>query len=415
MATSAFTLLALAVATPVAALSTLSRSAAPRIDDTWVNFRSMLTPRANVSLATLKDGRVMAAGGTDGASTLSSVEIYDPRPAEWIPAGSMDTKRQSFGLTTLRNGDVLACGGYDPAAAVQFLTSCETFDFDALAWKSAASMTLARADFGIATIPNGNVVIAGGYEWHTDTALRITKVASMYDPGRNSWVDIAPMKIARARLSLTVMLNGDVLAVGGVSTLLVDGPVASLDSTEVYRFASAAWSPSTTMLDTRSSFGLVTLANGSIIVAGGLGGTSSASTYSTCLVLHANANAWERSQVLRSARGSLGMTVLINGSVLAAGGKTSTSSSSAPIATANLLKLPLVPPSPVPVGNYRCKQDACVDSGVDTGVPLEECDRFCGDGKYLCDGGRCNPVTEGGVSLAECVSICRPPAPFFLD
>jgi hypothetical protein len=61
-------------------------------------------------VALLPDGKVLFAGGYNGAN-LSSAEVYNPRTGTWSSTGSMATVRFGPTATVLPDGRVLVTGG----------------------------------------------------------------------------------------------------------------------------------------------------------------------------------------------------------------------------------------------------------------------------------------------------------------
>jgi hypothetical protein len=75
---------------------------------------SLLLKRASAAATLLRDGRVLVAGGDDGAVSrkLSECELYDPVTAQWSATGSLNTARDGHTVTLLPSGQVLAAGGF---------------------------------------------------------------------------------------------------------------------------------------------------------------------------------------------------------------------------------------------------------------------------------------------------------------
>src|SRR5262245_34949082 len=66
----------------------------------------------------LPNGKVLVAGGAlfdpdSGTESLSSADLYDPATGIWSGTGSLGTARAYHTATLLPNGKVLVVGGYD--------------------------------------------------------------------------------------------------------------------------------------------------------------------------------------------------------------------------------------------------------------------------------------------------------------
>ena len=93
---------------------------------------------------------LLAAGGFDGHSDLSSVERYDPVRNEWSSVANMSVPRSGFGMSTL-NGKLHAVGGYD---GVTYLASAEIYDSKTDTWMPSieAALPARMAHFAVAVV-----------------------------------------------------------------------------------------------------------------------------------------------------------------------------------------------------------------------------------------------------------------------
>src|ERR1035438_5791848 len=78
----------------------------------WVPNTPMIHPRYYTTATLLLDGRVLVAGGYDGANYLTSSEIFDPSTGTWTETSPMLMGRYKHTATLLPNGKVLVAGGF---------------------------------------------------------------------------------------------------------------------------------------------------------------------------------------------------------------------------------------------------------------------------------------------------------------
>ncbi len=218
----------------------------------------------------LPSGKVLIAGG-DGSSSVAivSTELYDPASNSFASASgtaSMNTARTQATATLLPNGKVLIAGGF---GSFIDLASTELYDPATNSFASASgtpNMNTARYDATATLLPNGKVLIAGG----ENLAGGDLASTELYDPASNSFAPAsgtASMNFARVLATATLLLNGKVLIAGGENS-----PGDILASTELYdpatnSFASASGTAS--MNTARYQATATLLPNGKVLIAGG--------------------------------------------------------------------------------------------------------------------------------------------------
>ena len=82
---------------------------------TWVEIEPLNKPRSQFGSTLLRDGRVLVAGGLNDASqSFSSAYVFDPERSSdgWSKVGLLDTARTAPSIATLPDGRVLLAGGY---------------------------------------------------------------------------------------------------------------------------------------------------------------------------------------------------------------------------------------------------------------------------------------------------------------
>src|SRR5205085_4372648 len=110
----------------------------------------------------LPNGQVLVVGGDNGNEFFSNVvggivltnELYDPNTGSWSITGSLNTGRGSHTATLLPNGRVLVAGGDDGASA-------ELYNLTTGTWNYTGSLS-PREDHTATLLPNGRVLVAGG-------------------------------------------------------------------------------------------------------------------------------------------------------------------------------------------------------------------------------------------------------------
>src|SRR4029453_7382162 len=103
-------------------------------------------------------------------------ETFDPGAGTFGAIVAMTTARRMHTATLLPDGRVLIVGGYGPGGA---LASAELFDPTAGAFREAGSLATARGGHTAILLPTGRVLVIGGYGWREYPNLA---PAELYDP-----------------------------------------------------------------------------------------------------------------------------------------------------------------------------------------------------------------------------------------
>jgi endoglucanase len=332
------------------------------IANTWTAAADMSAPRALHQATLLPDGRVLVAGGTTPfpVSELSSAEIYDPTTDSWSPAGSMPGgARWAFTMTNLASGKILITGGS------LYISSAAVYDPASDTWASAGNMSTDRRFHTATLLPNGRVLIVGGFsQSNAGTPAAFPTAAELYDPTTNGWSMTGPITGGRFEHTATILPDGRVMVAGGYGP----DPICceAIASTQIYDPVGGTWTAGPPMTWPRSAFTATTLIDGRILVAGG--------HVSTAEIFDPTSGAWSATADMLAEQESFATaTLLADGRVLVAGGTDHAAGHA--IAAAEVFRPPL--PTVLPVdANGDGIDDVLQPSGtaagsfVDTTTPV---------------------------------------------
>ena len=165
------------------------------------------------------------------------VEQYDPTLNQWKRLTSLPTERYDFEVCT-HQGLLYVIGGRDKSDHYS-LNLVECYDLKSGQWSRRADMLERRSDFGVGVV-DGYLYAVAGAVCTSEVRLNILQSVERYDPEKNQWSFVAPLKSKRRRLTI-VTDKTTMYAVGGI------GKKRDLATCEVYNSAKNKWSVIATM------------------------------------------------------------------------------------------------------------------------------------------------------------------------
>ena len=311
-------LLVFAVVAGIAATGTLS-SQASGATGPWSKAASSITGREQHTATRLSDGDVLLTGGTDGQGTaLASAEIYHPATNRWTAAHPMAAARFDHTATLLSDGRVLVTGGLAGPIPFGSLASSELYNPTTDSWSAAAPMSEPRARQTATLLRDGRVLVVGGLSLVVGEGGLFPSVgtdAEIYDPGANRWTTTTPMGFHRMDQTATLLTNGRVLVAGG------RGDIATYNSTEIYDAANDRWVSAAPMGARRYGHAATLLPDGDVFVVGGTGENPNtlAVTLDSAEIYDPRTDLWVTVASMASVDLTHTATLLRNGKVLVVG------------------------------------------------------------------------------------------------
>ena len=253
--------------------------------NSWTATGPMRRVRTGHFAARLSNGRVLVAGGGQGA------EYYNPATNTWTATGAIPSsvsvppstpdveyrrvRHEVDGLVPLSDGRALAIVAHEilelpncPGVCGSTYTETEVAVYTASSnsWTLVPNMPEELIDTTVTLLSNGRVLVLGGRPgyFHDQYA---SESAQVYDPATGQWFTRGDMADPRVRHTATLLADGRVLAAGGSGLCCYESPHAS---SEAYVPADQRFASLPAMTRGREGHVAVRLADGRVLVAGGL-------------------------------------------------------------------------------------------------------------------------------------------------
>jgi len=314
---------------------------------TWTLTAPMSVARVQATATPLDDGRILVVGGTSNGpeGALAGAELYDPQGGGWSATGSLTQGRRGQIAVRLHDGRVLVAGGTSdmpvpPLGKACCLASVEIYDPASGSWSEAAPMSHQRYGAAATVLPDGRVLVAGGADAEEGT-FHVQDSAELYDPGSDTWTAASAPLAARYGATAVTLPDGRMLVLGGAN---LDSQLAS---SELFDPATMAWTAGPA-LPVLAGYGVAARPDGTVVLVGGGDGVFGTPGTAAAAYLDPATDAVVDLDPMSVARvGPLAVT-LADGSVLVAGG-TATQGFAGPLPPGWLLSSAerLAPPRPL--------------------------------------------------------------------
>jgi hypothetical protein len=275
--------------------------------------------------ALMPDGRVLVVGGYDDAGLgtyLNSAEVFNPKTGTFSALGAtMSSGRYAPAVASLPDGRVLVAGGYDKTSDV---ASAQVFTPSTGAFSTIGSLGTPRDSAFVARLPDGRILVGGGYS-NGDTL----DSSEIFNPQTNSFSPGPTVPVQTSGSTAAAIAGGRILVAGGY-----DG-ADNLASTFVFDPSNNVFTPTSPLSARTYAPAGASLPQGRALIAGGQAGASSEQV-TTAQVFDPAANSFSQIGGLVHKREEAAAVELKDGRVLVAGGWADNQS----LGTAEVLSVP---------------------------------------------------------------------------
>lgn len=210
----------------------------------WTATSSLTASRGYHTATLLPNGHVLIVGGYGGSEELACTELYEPNEGIFVPAANMAVGRTNHTATLLTNGEVLVVGGQSHGNT---LASAELYNPATGVWTATGSLHLARSYHTATLLSNGQVLVAGGSRVASPPLFpqgapggSALDIAELYNPVSGKWTVTDNLHAARYLHTATLLANGQVLVTGGIGAKR-PGKISSDDEDLPPSFKMIGW------------------------------------------------------------------------------------------------------------------------------------------------------------------------------
>lgn len=316
---------------------TRSQQASTKPVGSWEEVASLRSIRGTATAVLLADGRVLAAGGGVGTIPLAAAELFDPASATWETTGDLVQGRRGHQAALLDDGRVLVAGGI---ADGELLAMAELYDPASGKWARTGAMQRPRLGHSLTVLPDGRVLAVGGTTLEGAggaggaQTVRPDGSAEIFDPTSESWTQAAAMDDARFEHTATLLADGRVLVAGGLG---LDGDqLVPLQTAELYDPAAGAFLGASKLAEARSNHAAARLPDGSVLVVGGAGGRTGDSVLPSAEIFEPRQGRWVSVDPMAEPRRGATASPLEDGRVLVFGGEAASGGARRSLVTAEI-------------------------------------------------------------------------------
>ncbi|MEU0094819.1 kelch repeat-containing protein [Kribbella sp. NPDC006257] len=253
-----------------------------------------------------------------------SIESTSIAAGSWSTAGdlpvAMEWQGQYDGAVLLADGRVLIAGGSGPQ--YRAMGAAALFTPRSNKWLPTTSLSHERALHSLTRLTDGTVIAAGGGGVGAGQFPSVgLKTVERFNPVLEKWTPTGELIEPRLSHSATLLADGRVLVAGGLTVRSPDSQ-GTTTSAELYDPIAGTWSTTGAMTDPRSNHQAALLRDGRVLVIGGqrYTGTGDVANLALCEIYNPSTGLWTPTGSLTSPRSLHTATLLRDGTVFVTGG-----------------------------------------------------------------------------------------------
>jgi hypothetical protein len=226
---------------------------------------------------------------------------------------AMHIARASHSSTLLPNGMVLIAGGFAGSGGeYNPYRTAELFDPNSGTFQSVAEMSIGRSGHTATLLKNGKVLIVGGWTGRYD----LRGSAEIFDPVTKKFASTGNLAVERAGNTATLLADGRVLIAGGE-----DRQENKIASAEIYDPSTGKFTETGGMSEARAAHTATALKDGRVLIVGGSSGHyPSQSVYRSAEIFDPATGKFVSTGQMTVARHKHAAILLPSGKVLIVGG-----------------------------------------------------------------------------------------------
>jgi hypothetical protein len=286
-----------------------------------VTSHNLAVARGSAATITLRNGKVLIAGGVNGASVTATAELYDPATGEFTTTGNMIAARQDPMWAMLDDGRILIAGGTQASV----LATAEIYNPATGVFSPTGSLIAARFGSVMVKLLDSRVLVTGG----VNASNTVLSSSEIYDPATGLFTTTGSLVAARFQASAVLLPNGNVLVSGGTTN-----STDPLSTAEIYNTAAGTFATTGAMVHARQKHVAVLLKSGKALL---ISGQDTSTTFTaTCELFDPLSGTFSATGSITTGRFGHSAALLQNGKVIVVGGITVVVATPTPLSSAYL-------------------------------------------------------------------------------